>query len=36
MPENNASQTITHVLESLESALKRGDTAAAVALFQPE
>ncbi|WP_434114577.1 NAD(P)/FAD-dependent oxidoreductase [Paraburkholderia caffeinilytica] len=36
MPENNASQTITHVLESLESALKRGDTAAGVALFQPE
>ncbi|MFL9868574.1 NAD(P)/FAD-dependent oxidoreductase [Paraburkholderia fungorum] len=36
MPENNASQTITHVLESLESALKRGDTTAAVALFQPE
>ncbi|MFM0501391.1 NAD(P)/FAD-dependent oxidoreductase [Paraburkholderia caffeinilytica] len=36
MPENNASQTINHVLESLESALKRGDTAAAVALFQPE
>ncbi|CAE6773408.1 NAD(P)/FAD-dependent oxidoreductase [Paraburkholderia domus] len=36
MPENNASQTITHVLESMESALKRGDTAAAVALFQPE
>ena len=36
MPENNASQTIAHVLESLESALKRGDTAAAVALFQPE
>lgn len=36
MPENNPSQTIAHVLESLESALKRGDTAAAVALFQPE
>ncbi|MFL9902337.1 NAD(P)/FAD-dependent oxidoreductase [Paraburkholderia fungorum] len=36
MPENNATQTITHVLESLESALKRRDTAAAVALFQPE
>jgi putative flavoprotein involved in K+ transport len=36
MPENNASQTVTHVLESLESALKRGDTAAAVAVFQPE
>jgi putative flavoprotein involved in K+ transport len=36
MPENNAAQTITHVLESLEAALKRRDTAAAVALFQPE
>ncbi|CAE6743655.1 NAD(P)/FAD-dependent oxidoreductase [Paraburkholderia haematera] len=36
MPENNASRTITHILESMESALKRGDTAAAVALFQPE
>ncbi|MFM0079141.1 NAD(P)/FAD-dependent oxidoreductase [Paraburkholderia sediminicola] len=36
MPENNASQIIDNVLESLESALKRGDTAAAVALFQPE
>jgi putative flavoprotein involved in K+ transport len=36
MPENNATETITHVLESLESALKRRDTAAAVALFQPE
>lgn len=36
MPEHNATETITHVLESLESALKRGDTAAAVALFQPE
>ena len=36
MPENNPSQMITNVLESLESALKRGDTAAAVALFQPD
>ncbi|ANB75237.1 FAD-dependent oxidoreductase [Paraburkholderia phytofirmans OLGA172] len=36
MPENNASQTIAHVLESMESALKHGDTAAALALFQPE
>jgi putative flavoprotein involved in K+ transport len=36
MPENNASQIIENVLESMESALKRGDTAAAVALFQPE
>lgn len=36
MPENNANLIITNVLESLESALKHGDTAAAVALFQPE
>ncbi|WP_144114129.1 NAD(P)/FAD-dependent oxidoreductase [Paraburkholderia sp. BCC1886] len=37
MPDDNpAHQTISHVLESLESALRRGDTEAAVALFQPE
>jgi putative flavoprotein involved in K+ transport len=36
MPVDSATQTITHVLASLESALDRRDTAAAVALFQPE
>ena len=37
MPDDNtAHQTISHVLESLESALRRGDTEAAAALFQPE
>ncbi|HZZ10280.1 MAG TPA: NAD(P)/FAD-dependent oxidoreductase [Paraburkholderia sp.] len=36
MPETNPTMTITHVLESFESALKRRDTAAAVALFQPD
>ncbi|RKE37839.1 putative flavoprotein involved in K+ transport [Paraburkholderia sp. BL23I1N1] len=36
MSENNASRIISPILASLESALKRGDTAAAVALFRPE
>jgi putative flavoprotein involved in K+ transport len=35
MSENNANRPISSVLESLEAALKRGDTAAAVELFQP-
>jgi len=36
MPDNNANRSISSVLESLEGALRRGDTAAAVELFQPE
>ncbi|AXF16539.1 NAD(P)/FAD-dependent oxidoreductase [Paraburkholderia caledonica] len=36
MSENTANQAISQVLESLEAALKRGDTQAAVDLFQPE
>ncbi|CAD6525348.1 hypothetical protein LMG28727_02017 [Paraburkholderia kirstenboschensis] len=36
MSENPASQAISQVLESLEAALKRGDTQAAVDLFQPD
>jgi putative flavoprotein involved in K+ transport len=36
MSEQNPNQTITHVLETFEAALKSGDTAAAVALFQPD
>jgi putative flavoprotein involved in K+ transport len=30
MPENNVNRPISHVLETLEAALRRGDTAAAV------
>ena len=36
MPDNNVNRSISSVLESLEGALRRGDTAAAVELFQPE
>src|SRR5471032_1598224 len=36
MPDNNVNRSISTVLESLEGALRRGDTAAAVELFQPE
>lgn len=36
MSENTANRAISQVLESLEAALKRGDTQAAVNLFQPE
>ena len=36
MSEQNPNQTITHILETFEAALKSGDTAAAVALFQPD
>lgn len=36
MPENNVKPTISAVLETLEGALKRGDVAAAVELFQPD
>jgi putative flavoprotein involved in K+ transport len=36
MPDNNINRSISSVLESLDSALRRGDTAAAVKLFQPE
>src|ERR1700729_2686829 len=36
MPDHTPNQTISTVLENLEAALKRGDTAAAVALFQPD
>jgi putative flavoprotein involved in K+ transport len=36
MPEHNPNQTISGVLEAFEAALKSGDTAAAVALFQPD
>ncbi len=36
MPDSNPNQTISGVLEALEAALKSGDTAAAVALFQPD
>ena len=35
MPEDNVNRPISHVLETLEAALRRGDTAAAVELFQP-
>jgi putative flavoprotein involved in K+ transport len=36
MSEQNPNQTITNILETFEAALKSGDTAAAVALFQPD
>jgi len=36
MPESNPNQTISQVLESLEAALRSGDSAAAAALFQPD
>jgi putative flavoprotein involved in K+ transport len=36
MPENNVNRPISHVLETFEAALKRGDTAAVVDLFQPD
>src|SRR5471030_3297808 len=36
MPEQNPNQTLSHILETFEAALKSGDTAAAVALFQPD
>jgi putative flavoprotein involved in K+ transport len=36
MPEHNPNQTVSDVLERLEAALHRGDTAAAVELFQPD
>jgi putative flavoprotein involved in K+ transport len=36
MPEHNPNQTVSNVLERFEAALKRGDTAAAVGLFQPD
>jgi putative flavoprotein involved in K+ transport len=36
MSESTANQAISQVLESLEAALKRGDTQAAVDLFQPD
>ena len=36
MPERNPNETISNILETFEAALKSGDTAAAVALFQPE
>jgi putative flavoprotein involved in K+ transport len=36
MSEQNPNQTITHILETFEAALKGGGTAAAVALFQPD
>ncbi|MGF6571275.1 putative flavoprotein involved in K+ transport [Paraburkholderia sp. GAS333] len=36
MPDNNVNRSISSVLESLEGALRRGDTAAAIELFQPE
>ncbi|KLU23845.1 FAD-dependent oxidoreductase [Caballeronia mineralivorans PML1(12)] len=36
MPERNPNQTISNILETFEAALKSGDTAAAVALFQPD
>jgi putative flavoprotein involved in K+ transport len=36
MPDNNVNRSISSVLESLEGALRRSDTAAAVELFQPE
>ncbi|CAB3799600.1 hypothetical protein LMG28614_05003 [Paraburkholderia ultramafica] len=35
MPENNLNRPISNVLETVEAALRRGDTAAAVELFQP-
>jgi putative flavoprotein involved in K+ transport len=36
MPESNVNRPISRVLEALEAALKRGDTAASVELFQPD
>ncbi|KQR73670.1 FAD-dependent oxidoreductase [Burkholderia sp. Leaf177] len=36
MPKSNPNQTISQVLESLEAALRSGDSAAAAALFQPD
>jgi putative flavoprotein involved in K+ transport len=36
MSEDNVNRPISGVLETLEAALKRGDTAAAVKLFQPD
>ena len=36
MPEDNVNRPISTVLENLEAALSRGDTAAAVELFQPD
>jgi putative flavoprotein involved in K+ transport len=36
MPDDNVNRSISSVLESLEGALRRSDTAAAVELFQPE
>jgi putative flavoprotein involved in K+ transport len=36
MPERNPNETISNILETFEAALKSGDTAAAVALFQPD
>jgi putative flavoprotein involved in K+ transport len=36
MPETNPNQTLSGVLEALEAALKKGDTPAAIALFQPD
>jgi putative flavoprotein involved in K+ transport len=36
MPERNPNQIISNILETFEAALKSGDTAAAVALFQPD
>jgi len=36
MPESNPNQTISQMLESLEAALRSGDSAAAAALFQPD
>jgi putative flavoprotein involved in K+ transport len=36
MPEHHPNQTVSDVLERFETALERGDTAAAVELFQPD
>ncbi len=36
MPERNPNETISNILETFEAALKSGDTAAAIALFQPD
>ena len=36
MPESNPNQTISQLLESLEAALRSGDSTAAAALFQPD
>ncbi|SOE94770.1 putative flavoprotein involved in K+ transport [Burkholderia sp. D7] len=36
MSEQNPNQTISNILEAFEAALKSGDTAAAVALFEPD